>query len=113
MSGDGDGDGDYINRCTTDECKPKIGKNILRVDKAIQQAAKMNGLMVEFLPDIAFVRVKMGAKPEEDLAYTMVSNKAYKSVTSMFFEEDLADRRDYKEDTQTIIRWLNGIPRVC
>ena len=102
------GDGDYINRCTTDECKPKVGKNILRVDKAMQQAAKMDGHIVEFLPDVAFVRVKMGAKPEEDLAYTMVSNKAYKSVTSMFAEENLTDRRDYKEDTQTIVRWLEG-----
>jgi hypothetical protein len=102
------GDGDYINRCTTDKCKPKVGKNILRVDKAMQQAAKMDGFIVEFLPDVAFVRVKMGAKPEEDLAYTMVSNKAYKSVTSMFAEEKLSDRRDYKADTQTVVRWLEG-----
>ncbi|MCK5396451.1 MAG: fatty acid cis/trans isomerase, partial [Gammaproteobacteria bacterium] len=102
------GDGDYINRCVTDKCKPKVGKNILRADKAMQQAAKMDGLIVEFLPDVAFVRVRMGAKPEEDIAYTMVSNKAYKSVTSMFANEQLADRRDYKEDTQTVVRWLEG-----
>jgi len=102
------GDGDYINRCTTDKCKPKVKQNILRVDKAMQQAVKMDGLIVQFLPDVAFVRVKMGAKPEEDLAYTMISNKAYKSVTSMFDEEKLTDRRDYKDDTQTIVRWLEG-----
>jgi hypothetical protein len=102
------GDGDYINRCTTDECKPKVNKNILRVDKAMQQAAKMDGLIVEFLPDVAFVRVKMGGKPEQDIAYTMISNKAYKSVTSMFANETLVDRRDYKEDTQTVVRWLEG-----
>lgn len=102
------GDGDYINRCTTEKCKPKVSKKIVRVDKAMQQAAKMDGLMVEFLPDVAFVRVKMGGKAEHDLAYTMISNKAYKSVTSMFANEQLADRRDYKDDTQTVVRWLEG-----
>jgi hypothetical protein len=102
------GDGDYINRCTIDKCKPKVSQTILRADKAMQHAAKMDGLIVEFLPDVAFVRVKMGGKPEQDLAYTMISNKAYKSVTSMFAEEELGDRRDYKNDTQTVVRWLEG-----
>jgi len=102
------GDGDYINRCTGDDCKPKADKNILRVDKAMQLAAKMDGGIVQFLPDVAFLRVKMGGKPEQDLAYTMISNKAYKSVTSMFDNEQLADRRDYKDDTQTVVRWLEG-----
>ncbi|MGB5275739.1 MAG: fatty acid cis/trans isomerase, partial [Gammaproteobacteria bacterium] len=102
------GDGDYINRCTSDKCKPKVSKNILRADKAMQRAADMDGPIVEFLPDLAFVRVKMGGKPEDDLAYTMISNKAYKSVSSMFGGEELGDRRDYTYDTQTVIRWLEG-----
>ncbi|MFV9616212.1 MAG: fatty acid cis/trans isomerase, partial [Gammaproteobacteria bacterium] len=102
------GDGDYINRCTSDKCKPKAGKDVLRVDKAMQQAAKMDGVIVQFLPGVTFVRVKMGGKPEHDLAYTMISNKAYKSVSSMFDSETLADRRDYKYDTQTVVRWLEG-----
>lgn len=102
------GDGDFINRCRTDKCKPKASKNILRADKAMQQAAKLDGLIVQFLPDLAFVRVKTGGKPEDDLAYTMISNKAYKSVTSMFENESLGDRRDYKDDTQTVVRWLEG-----
>ena len=102
------GDGDYINRCTSDKCKPKAGKDILRVDKAMQQAAKMDGEIVRFLPDVAFVRVKTGGRPEQDLAYTMISNKAYKSVTSMFDSETLEGRRDYKYDTQTVVNWLEG-----
>jgi len=68
----------------------------------------MDGLIVQVLPDVAFVRVKMGAKPEQDLAYTMISNKAYKSVTSMFANERLVDRREYEDDTQTVVRWLEG-----
>ena len=102
------GDGDYINRCTTDKCQPKVKQDILRADKAMQQAAKMDGLIVQVLPDVAFVRVKMGARPEQDLAYTLISNKAYKSVTSMFSNEELTDRRDYEGDTQTVVRWLEG-----
>ena len=102
------GDGDYINRCTTDKCKPEVSNNILRVDKAMQQAAKMDGLIVQVLPDISFVRVKMGGKPEDDLAYSMISNKSYTSVTSLFADEKLIDRRDYEEDTQTVVRWLEG-----
>ena len=102
------GDGDYINRCTTDKCKPKLSQAILRVDKAMQNAAKMDGLIVQVLPDVAFIRVRMGGKPEDDLAYTMISNKSYTSVTSMFSNERLVDRRDYIHDTQTVVRWLEG-----
>ena len=74
----------------------------------MQKAAKMDGLIVQILPDVAFARVRMGGKPEEDLAYTMISNKAYKNVTSMFVSEKPVDARDYEEDTQTVVRWLEG-----
>ena len=74
----------------------------------MQQAAKMDGGIVQFLPDVAFVRVRTGSRPGDDLAYTMISNKAYKSVSSMFSDETLGDRRDYEYDTQTVVRWLEG-----
>jgi hypothetical protein len=74
----------------------------------MQQASRMDGIIVQYLPDVAFVRVRMGGKPEDDLAYSMISNKAYKSVTSMFAGEKLGDRRDYEHDTQTVVRWLEG-----
>lgn len=103
------GDGDYINRCTAEQCKPKVSRDILRVNNAMQLAAKMDGPIIQFLPDTAFVRVKMGGKAEDDLAYTMISNKAYKSVSSMFEGEKIGDRRDYEDDTQTVVRWLEGV----
>jgi len=102
------GNGDYINRCTQDKCKPKDHQNILRVDKAMQKAAQMDGVVVQVLPDVAFVRVRMGGKPENDLAYTMINNRSYTSVTSMFASQKELDNRDYKEDTQTVVRWLEG-----
>ena len=102
------GDGDYINRCASGKCKPATDPGILRADRAMRQATRMDGVFVQFLPDVAFVRVKMGGKPENDLAYTMINNKAYKSVSSIFEGEKLGDRRDYAYDTQTIVRWLEG-----
>jgi hypothetical protein len=102
------GDGDFINRCTSDKCKPKVSQAVLRVDRAMQKAAKMDGSIVQILPDVAFVRVRMGGKPEDDLAYTMISNKAYKNVTSMFVSAKPIEARDYEEDTQTVVRWLEG-----
>jgi len=102
------GDGDFINRCPTDECRPTASEAVLRVDTAMQRAARMDGVVVQILPDAAFIRVRMGGKPEDDLAYTMISNKAYKSVSSMFEGEKLGDRRDYEYDTQTVVRWLEG-----
>ena len=102
------GDGDYINRCTMDQCRPDASSDVLRADRAMQRAARMDGVVVQFLPDVAFVRLSMGGRPDEDLAYTMISNKAYKSVSSMFTGEKLGDRRDYEYDTQTVVRWLEG-----
>jgi len=102
------GDGDYINRCTSDKCRPDVAKDIQRVDKAMQKAAKMDGIVVQVLPDVAFVRVKMGGKPEDDIAYTMINNKSYKNVSSMFASENPLADRDYQHDTQTVIRRLEG-----
>ena len=106
--GDLAGDGDYINRCDTGKCKVKSDKNIQRVETAMKKAARMNGSTVQILPDVAFVRVMMGGKPEDDLAYTMISNKSYKNVTSMFATVDIDERRDYEDDTQTVVSHLEG-----
>jgi hypothetical protein len=103
------GDGDYINRCVSDKCKPELSQDALRVTKAMQKAAKMDGRIVGFLPDLAFIRIRMGGRPEDDIAYSMISNKAYKSVSSMFEDEKIGDRRDYEYDTQTIVGWLEGV----
>jgi len=102
------GNGDYINRCTQDKCKPNVHQDILRVDRAMQKAAQMDGVIVQVLPDVAFVRVRMGGKAENDLAYTMINNRSYTSVTSMFASEKQINNRDYEEDTQTVVRWLEG-----
>jgi len=102
------GDGDFINRCDNNQCARATNKNILRADRAMKKAAKMDGEIVQFLPDLAFVRVVMGGRPEQDRAYTMIYNKAYKSVSSLLEEDQLGAFRDYQFDTQTIVPWLEG-----
>ncbi len=100
---------DFINRCYIGDCTGStVDDPQQRVTRAMKKAAKMDGLIVSVLPDLAFVRVKMGGKPEADLAYSMISNKAYKSVSSMFSDEELNQRRDFSEDTQTVVPWLEG-----
>ena len=74
------GDGDFINRCSNQDCVKPTDEKVLRADRAMREAAKMDGRIVQFLPDLAFVRVLMGGDAQDDRAYSMISNKAYKSV---------------------------------
>ena len=99
---------DYINRCKEERCRPQEKADVLRADKAMQTAQRMDGKIVQFLPDVAFVRVRMGVEADNDLAYTMIYNKAYKSVSSFLETEKLGDYRDYHLDSITIVRWLEG-----
>jgi hypothetical protein len=48
-------------------------------------------------------RVRRGGKPEDDLAYTVIRNKAYKNVTSIFKDEEDTKHRDFSNDSLTVI----------
>ncbi len=74
----------------------------------MKKATEMDGGIVQFLPDLTYVRVLMGGSPEHDRAYTLIYNKAYKSVSSFLQSETLTEGRDYQFDTQTILPWLEG-----
>ncbi|MCF6254616.1 MAG: fatty acid cis/trans isomerase, partial [Thiomicrorhabdus sp.] len=106
--GDASGNGDFINRCNNNDCTRPVDKNSLRADRAMKKATQMDGTIVQFLPDLAFVRVRMGEEAEIDRAYTMIYNKAYKSVSSLLQTEKIEEGRDYHLDTQTIVPWLEG-----
>ncbi|HEB83171.1 MAG TPA: hypothetical protein ENJ11_09955, partial [Gammaproteobacteria bacterium] len=101
--------GDFINRCEPDNCPPPADENRLRVARAMQKAEKMAIGIMQYLPDLVFVRVRTGANPEQDLAYTLVYNKAYRNVSNMMQSEKPGERRDYAMDTQTILPWLEGV----
>ena len=81
---------------------------ILRADQAIFKLSRMRGKIVEFLPDVAFVRVELGGAAEADLAYTLLSDKSYDNVSSMFSEHKPGERRDASGDRQTVLPWLEG-----
>lgn len=103
------GGGDYINRCYDDSCPaPDASEAVLSVDRAMRRAVGLAGEEVQYLPDVAMLRVRMGGDPADDLGYSMISNKAYKSVSSMFAKEKLGDPRDYTHDTQTVVRKILG-----
>ena len=47
----------------------------------------------------------------QDLAYTLIHNKAYKNISSMFASEnhrELNDRRDLEHDTLSVVKGLQG-----
>jgi hypothetical protein len=68
----------------------------------------MRGFVLAAFPDVAFIRVRRDDKPENDLAYTVIRNKAYKNVTSMFQDEEDSEVRDFSKDTLTVVDWLEG-----
>ena len=95
--------------CAGQDCDSESRKAALeRADRAINQLSRMHGKIVEFLPDVAFVRVELGGAPEADLAYTLLSDKTYDNVSSMFSEQKLGERRDASGDRQTVVPWLEG-----
>jgi len=99
---------DDINRCDDASCRSKKGNAKHQADVAMQKVAEVNGITLAAFPDLAFVRVKMGGKAEDDLAYTIIRNKAYNNVTSMFSDEKDSATRDYSNDSLTVVDWLEG-----
>ena len=73
----------------------------------MQAISRLKGDGLHAFPDVALVRVKTG-RPEEDLAYTLIRNKAYKNVTSFLADERERDRADIDQDTMTVVNWLEG-----
>jgi len=78
-----------------------------QADTAMHTIAGIKGESLRVFPDVAFVRIKTGS-PETDLAYTLIRNKAYLSVTSLLADERNRDNRDYVHDTLTVVRGLEG-----
>lgn len=89
-------------------CSEEGRQVVAAVDRAVARLSHMTGKVVEFLPDVAFVRVRMGGACASDLAYTLLDDKAYKNVSSMFTGQTPGERRDASADRQTVVPWLEG-----
>jgi hypothetical protein len=104
------GPADVLNRCTQPPCYRADASTAERQAEASLQtlAAKPASLdtmrFIDFMPDVSFLRVSTG-KPDQDLAYTLVRNKAHSNVAFMLDEEK---RREPDQDTLTVYRGLLG-----
>jgi len=101
-----------FHACVGSDCDSEQRRQaIARADAALGRLGRMQGKIVQFLPDVAFVRVKLGedeSAEENDLAYTLLSDRAYDNVSSMFAEHKLGEPRDASRDRQTVVPWLEG-----
>ena len=104
------GPDDVLNRCAHPPCyREGASAAERRVDAALQTltstpASRESMHFVDFMPDLSFLRITT-ARPSEDLAYTLIRNKAHTNVAFMFDEEK---RRDPGKDTLTAYHGLLG-----
>ncbi|MEN8207111.1 MAG: fatty acid cis/trans isomerase [Pseudomonadota bacterium] len=97
-----------LYRCTGDACTDPAADEIKQqADRAMRTIAGIKGERLRVFPDVALVRVKTDA-PENDLGYTIIRNKAYLDVTSMFASEKERDTRDLEQDTLTVVEGIEG-----
>jgi hypothetical protein len=100
---------DVINRCGRPPCHARDSDADKRkADAAMRQIADMKGFVQVAFPDLSFIRVRRDGNAENDLAYTVIRNKAYKNVTSMLQDEEDSKFRDYSKDSLTVVDWLEG-----
>ena len=97
-----------LYRCTGDACTdPAAGEIKQQADWAMRTIAGIKGKVVRVFPDVALVRIKTD-ELATDLAYTIIRNKAYLDVTSMFSNEKDRDTRDIENDTLTVVEGIEG-----
>jgi len=94
--------------CATGACdRSDISPARRRVDHALADVAAVAGRQLAVFSDVSFVRVRTG-DGQPDLAYTLIRNKGYKHVSSMFSSEDVEQATDIESDTLTVVPWLEG-----
>jgi len=100
---------DVINRCEKLPCHAKgADADKHRADAALRHLTKAKGATLAGFPDVGLIRVERKGKPEGDFAYSVIRNKAYKNVTSMFKNEEDSEFRDYQNDSLTVVDWIEG-----
>jgi hypothetical protein len=100
---------DVLNRCEEPPCHAKgADADKRRADAALRHITTAGGITLAAFPDVTYIRVKRDGKPEDDLAYSLIRNKAYKNVTSIFKDEEDSEVRDYSKDSLTVVDWIEG-----
>ena len=97
---------DPLNRCAGPPC-PRAGASPSeqRAENALARLASAKRPFARFMPDVAFVRVRVDASGARDLAYTLIHDEAHTNVAFMFGDEN---RRDPGNDVLTLVRGFLG-----
>lgn len=103
---------DFLARCSGGVCE-RTGATAAerRVDQAMRRIAAMHGEQLRVFADLSFVRVRLpggGRTASSGLGYTLIRNKAYKSVSSLLDDETRRAAADLANDTLTVVPWLEG-----
>jgi hypothetical protein len=81
---------------------------VAAAESAMGELHLHRGKVLGFLPDVGFVRVMLDGACPTDLAYTLISDRSYKNVSSMFSEVGPDDVRDASADRLSVVPWLEG-----
>lgn len=96
-----------LQRCGARRCPPTSTNNAEQIaDTAMLKIGEIKGSTLQVFPDLTFVRIRNGAG-KQGFAYTLIRNKAYKTISSLFASND-DNRRDTQSDTLTILKGLQG-----
>jgi len=97
-----------LYRCESQGCADTAASAVKqKADAAMRAISGIKGERLVVFPDVALLRIKTG-DPANDLAYTIIRNKAYYDVTSMFSNEKGRDTRDVAHDTLTVVEGIEG-----
>jgi len=100
---------DVINRCEKPPCHAKgADADKRRADAAMRHLIEVKGVAMAGFSDVTLVRVVRNGKREDDFAYSVIRNKAYKNVSSIFQDEEDSKHRDYEHDSLTVVDWVEG-----
>ncbi len=92
---------DYLNRCPDGDCVDmNAGPVEQRVDRILKKLTILNGFEIQLVPDVAFIHV-VAQNRDDDLAYTVIRNKALSNNAFMFGEDK---RRIVDDDTLTVVQ---------
>ena len=96
---------DYMNRCPNKNCVDETTSPAeQRADSILQKVTNLKGRDIQVVQDIVFIHVLTGNE-DEDLAYTVIRNKALSNNSFMFGEQR---RRIVENDTLTIVKGHEG-----
>ena len=96
---------DYLNRCPEENCVDKNSSLLeQRADLALRKMTRIRGSEIQVVQDVTFIHVVTGDK-NNDLAYTVIRNKALSNISFMFGEER---RRIVDDDTLTLVKGYVG-----